>query len=267
MTTPYLPPETLDSIVDLLQGDQNALEKCCLISKSWVPRSRRNLFANVTFRAAKDLESWKTMFPNPSTSPAHYAKTLVIEPPHIVTAADTEEGGWVRGFSNVVELEVNEEPRKWSYHSESDVSLLPFHGLSPGMKSLRLQFIVIPSSRVFELILSFPLLEDLSLSARDASTDNGGDSNWPPTTDHPSGSPLFTGSLELALMGGMGYITPWLLSLPGGIHFQKLTLTWLHIGDPSWTMKLVKKCFRTLETLDITSNLRTSFDTGTPTNY
>ena len=259
MTTPYLPPETLDSIVDLLQGDQNALEKCCLISKSWIPRSRRNLFAKVTFRTAKDLESWKTTFPNPSTSPAHYTKTLVIGSPHIVTAADTEVGGWVRGFSSVVELEVDEEPRKWSHSSQSDVSLLPFHGLSPGVKSLRLQFVVIPSSRVLELILSFPLLEDLSLFARDASTDNGDDSNVPPAIVHPSGLPMLTGTLELSLKGGMEHVTRRLLSLPGGIHFRKVTLKWLHIGDPSWTMILVEKCSRTLETLDITSNLSTFF--------
>ena len=175
-----------------------------------------HLFADIAFCTARNLESWKTMFPNPSTSPAHYAKTLAIEPPHIVTAADTEAGEWIRVFSSVVQLEVNEDPRMSVFKSK--VPLLPFHGISPVVKSLRLQRIVIPCSLVFNLILSFPLLEDVSLFARDVSINDGDDSDWPPAVVHPSGPPMLTGSLELSLSEGVGDIMLRLVFLPGGIY-------------------------------------------------
>ena len=49
-------------------------------------------------------------------------------------------------------------------------------------------------------------------------------------------------------------IVPWLLSLPSGIHFQRLTLEWNCKEDIPLTMALVEKCSHTLESLDITCN-------------
>ncbi|KAF9644347.1 hypothetical protein BDM02DRAFT_3103092, partial [Thelephora ganbajun] len=46
---PYLPPETLDYIVDFLHDNRETLEQCCLVSKSWVPRARKHLFADIKF--------------------------------------------------------------------------------------------------------------------------------------------------------------------------------------------------------------------------
>ncbi|KAJ7259785.1 hypothetical protein C8J57DRAFT_1515151 [Mycena rebaudengoi] len=39
-----LPPELVDKIIDHLATDRNSLRICCLIARSWVPRSRFNLF-------------------------------------------------------------------------------------------------------------------------------------------------------------------------------------------------------------------------------
>ena len=192
--------------------------------------------------------SWKRMFPDPSTSPAHFTKALIIRSLRVVTTTDAEEGGWIRGFSRVVQLEVGED--RQTYVDESEVSLLPFHGLSPVVKHLRLRFVVLPSSRISDLILSFPLLEDLAVVAEKGTIDNGDESNAPPTTVHPSG-PTLTGSLQLNLKGGMEPIVRRLLSLPGGINFRELSFPWYHERDPSMTMALVEKCSRTIETLDI----------------
>jgi len=51
-------------------------------------------------------------------------------------------------------------------------------------------------------------------------------------------------------------ITSRLLSLPAGIHFRKLTLTWYHEEDLSLTMGLVEECSHTLESLDINHTVR-----------
>ena len=103
MSNPYLPPEMLDHIVDLLHKDSEALTQCCPVSKSWIPRTRKHLFADVRFHEIEDVQSWKKIFPDPTNSPAYYTKTLYIGP-HIV--ADPEVDGWIREFSRVEQLEV-----------------------------------------------------------------------------------------------------------------------------------------------------------------
>jgi len=137
-----------------------------------------------------------------------------------------------------------------------DFSLVPFHGLSPIIKSLHLEFRTLPSSRVLDLVLSFSLLRDLTVITSSyvfADNDNGSDGLS--TIAQPSGSPVLTRTLKLFLRGGMEPITRRLLSLPGGIHFRKLAVAWNHREDPSSTTALVKGCSHTLESLRITCNL------------
>ena len=99
MSNPPIPPEILDHIVDDSYDESDALRNCCLVAKSWVPRTRKHLFADIEFYLPKRLESWKMMFPDPSNSPAYHAHTLLVRFPQVVTAADAGEGGWVRTFS------------------------------------------------------------------------------------------------------------------------------------------------------------------------
>ena len=248
MSNPYLPPEILDCIVDLLHDDPDELKECCLTSKSWIPRIRKHLFTHVRFDTEADLESWKETFPDPSTSPAHYAKSLRVDCLHVVTAADA--GGWIRGFSRVVKLELNSHS---AYAVESGISLVPFHGLSPAIKSLRIGFSALPPSMIFNLTLSFPLLEDLILISGGTSTvDNGDGPDALSTTIQPPNLPVFSGSLELPLVAKTIPIARLLISLTGGIHIRKLVLTWGHKEGFSLAMALVEGCSDTLESLHIT---------------
>ena len=68
----------LDRIIDLLHDELETLKQCCLVSKSWVPRTRKNLFAEIEFRSESDLESWKKTFPDVANSPACQALTLSV---------------------------------------------------------------------------------------------------------------------------------------------------------------------------------------------
>jgi len=244
MSRPRLPPELLDLIVDLSHQRESVLRNCCLISKSWIPRTRKHLFADIRFNTVKKLKSWKRKFPDPSTSPARYAKTLLIVCLHAVTAADAEEGGWIRAFSQVGQLEVRRPP------GGPAISLVPFHGFSPVMKTLRLGSTISSSSGIFNLILSFPLLEDLVMVSYDTEfTDNGDGSDELSATAQPSSSPAFTGSLALQ-EGGLEHLGHWLLSLSGGIHFRELSLTCLP-KDLLLAAALVGECSHSLESLDI----------------
>ena len=101
-----LPPEITDSIVDLLRDEPGTLEQCCLVSKSWVPRTRTHLFSRIEFELPADVDAWKEIFPDPANSPGYYTHSLYIGCVEVFTITDTEEGGWIRAFSNVVRLRV-----------------------------------------------------------------------------------------------------------------------------------------------------------------
>ena len=218
MSNPRLPPETIDYTIDFLHDDPKTLERCCPVSKSWVPRTRKHLFASITFHTIENLELWEETFPDPSTSPAGYAKTLFIDCPQAVTT-----GSWIRGFSRVEHLGVRTHVLNLGFN-KSATPIFPFHGFSPVIKSLCVYIPGHPPSQIFNLILSFPLLEDLAVIIHyGMSTDNEVDEM--PTAVQPPTPSTPTGSLELSLQRGMKIITRRLLSLQNGIHFRRLTLT------------------------------------------
>ena len=251
MSHPYLLPELFDHVVDFLHDSSGTLENCCLVSKSWIPRTRKYLFAEINFRYTEDLESWEAMFPDTSTSPACYTKTLFIGSSQVIAAAGTGQGGWLSAFSQVVhfKLRMNIDRSK-----QTSVSLVPFHGFWPALKSLSVINSVLSCSRIFNLIHSFPLLENLSVFTTADSTSTGGrdhGSNEQPTVIQPSSSPVFTGSLELFAHVGVGPFVSLLLSLPNGLHFRNLGLTWYRTADVLSSTALVEGCCSTLESLKI----------------
>ena len=258
MPNPYLPPEILDRVIDLLHDEPEILKRCCLVSKSWIPRTRKHLFASIRFPFEERLKSWKKTFPDPSISPAHHAKTLFVSCPQVVVAADAEAGGWITGFSRIVRLAVL---------TNRPFSFVPFRGISPDLKSLRILAPVLPTSQLIDLVLSFPLLEDLDVHVTTSdgmSTDNDGGPDRPLTAVQPSSSPPFSGCLELYMKGGMQPVTHQLLSPPIGIHFRRLALAWYHEGDLLTTITLVERCSHTLESLIITDLSCTSIQHTLP---
>ena len=104
---PPFPQEILDYIVDILQDEPQTLRDCCLVAKSWAPRTRKHLFAHVTFNSPSRLEAWKKTFLDHTNSPASYTRPLlVISVGVVITSADVDENSWVLAFSNVVRLTV-----------------------------------------------------------------------------------------------------------------------------------------------------------------
>ena len=250
MSRPQLPPELLDHVVDSLHDSRGALESCSLVAKTWIPRTRKHLFADIQFRTIDDLRSWKAVFPDPSTSPACCAKRLFISCPRLIVAAAAREGCWVSVFSCVVYLSMN---TIGSDIKDRTISLVPFHGFSPVLKSLRVVSCALPHSQVFNLIYSFPLLEDVYVSTIGGSFLEGGDSgfNEQPTITQLSSSPVLTGSLELRSAFGTEPFGPRLLSLQGGLHFRWIYLTLHDEADVFSATALVEACCSTLESLKV----------------
>jgi hypothetical protein len=231
---PSLPPEILDHIIDHLHDEPTTLKTCCIIPKSWIPRTRTHLFASVDFYPpTSPVDRWKKAFPDPSTSPARYTRTLSIRDIPVITAVDEDVGGWVRTFHNLVNLRL--DSRDWESRTPGpQLSLIPFHGLSPNLRSLDLTS---PSPEALDLICSFPLLEDLTWAPLIQ-----GDVLW----DVPSTSPELTGSLNLTTIKGIRPGARRLLNLPGGLHFTKIMIGCPN-EDVESTMDLVSSCSDTLE--------------------
>ena len=246
--TRFLPPEILDIVVDHLHDQQTTLRACCVVSKSWVPRTRIHLFAHVTFNARRfRIESWMKAFPDPSNSPAHHTRTLTIHGRQLITAAGADVGRWIRAFHNVVHLHAGTRGL-----GDDQVSLVPFHGLSPAVRSLRLESTHARPSEVFGLICSFPLLEDFALLV----FGYGDEDRW----STPSTSPRLTGSLELrSVVGGIGPITRRFLDLPSGPNFTKIVLACVDETDFESTTDLVSGCSDTLESLNVSDYLQGAF--------
>ena len=259
MSDPYLPPETLDYIIDFLHDEPETLKECCLVSKSWIPRTRKHLFADIKFNSADDLEMWKKTFPDHSGSPAYHTHTLLVRRPEVVTVVDAEEGGWVRTFSQVTRLSLAVDDSLATL-GDLEVTLVPFHGFSPVLKSLHLSYNILPNSRVFDLVSTFPVLEDLTLVTNGPDVDGVPGFNAPPPVARPLTSPAFTGTLDLNMYRGMGSPSRQLLGLPSGLHFRKLILSRFYEEDFRWVMELVGRCSDTLECFDITCYPRGTFD-------
>ena len=221
-----LPPEIIDQIFDLLHHDTKTLTQCCLVFKAWVPHTRRHLFNEIEIFDPSELEAWKMSFPDPASSPAHYARFLRVRYAHTVTVKDAEEGGWIRSFSNVTRLEL------WGMYTPLD----PFYIL-PSVKSLRVRFVT--SQEVLRLVCSFPFLEDLDVWVAEKV-----DFDW--ATFKPPTLPPLTGTL-VHREGGT-HVARLLLDLPGGLRFRKIAWeTSFSEGELELVSGLMDKCSHTLQ--------------------
>lgn len=237
MSCPF-PQEILDLVIDQLHDEPQTLKSCCVVSKAWIDRTQKHLFNHIRFQD-RHVSQWRETFPDPLGSPAHNTRILSICPTDPVTKVDTNTFLAFRGVSH---LNVD-TTRQY----DKELSLVPFRGLSPAIRSLNLSFSRISNSEIFGLICSLPLLEDLSLLCRSLRNRYG---LWtvPPT------SPRLTGSLELRMVG-IQTITSGLLDLPNCLCCKRIAVEWIFPSDVGSTMDLVSRCSDTLESLKITDSL------------
>ena len=238
MSLPRFPPETLDHIVDHLQDDLGALTQCCLVSKSWVPRTRRYLFAHIKLSSNR-LKMWKKAFPDPTNSPAHHTRTMNID----LDGEGAESGSWIREFSRVEGLSL-------SATRTVSTSFTSFYNLSTSLKSLCVHSYIL-HPQVLSLIRSLPLLEDLTLISEGDVVSTEGELDEPQPAVPPPVSPVFTGSLCLLLELGVAPTVRQLLDFPNGLHFRQIKLSTFKGEDIHSIAELVAACSGTLECLHV----------------
>jgi len=119
-------------------------------------------------------------------------------------------------------------------------ALAQFYGLSPTVRSLRLAH---TTADVFDLICSFPFLEDLALFHLHP------DSEADERNTH-STSPKLTASFHMMVNRELHSVAYRLCALPNGLHFTDITIGF-GMGDTEPATSLISKCSHTLESLTI----------------
>lgn len=231
---PRLPPELLAEIVDHLADDPVSLRHCAIAARTFVPSCRRHLFRRIVFRA-HNLPAWKTTFPNPSTSPAPYAREMRI---HISSEAPMRLSEYMPYFSHVRDLTLiggRCENRDW---------ILSLGQLPPSIRSLTMKFASITNAQVFEIMEQLPNLDDLSLSAFKGAG-----------LTLEAGEILkgrYNGKLDLLLMDDFhAGIVRSLLNAPEGLGFRSIKALCNTEDDFPVYVDLVASCQDTLVDLDI----------------
>ena len=77
------PQEIIDDIIDHFQDDPSPknLQTCSLVARSWVPRSRRSLFRDVSFPGKNRFERWCKAIPPGPDGIASYTRILRLSDP------------------------------------------------------------------------------------------------------------------------------------------------------------------------------------------
>ena len=161
MSNRYLPPEILDYIVDHLHDQRETLKQCCLVSTSWIPRTRKHLFAKITFNYERDHKAWKKAFPDFSRSPIHHTHTLAF---NIFNIMRGEEDIWIPIFSGVLSSGLN------GCHNKTEIRLSPYYTFSSSLKSLRVVASGMPSLKIYSGVWSIRLLQNLTSIVQNIST-------------------------------------------------------------------------------------------------
>ena len=153
MSNPRLPPETLDHVVDLPHDALHPLRNCCLVSKSWIARTRKHLFANIRFHLERAIIMEEDVSRSFDLSCSLH-QTLFVGCSHAITTTDAEPGGWITGFSRVVHLKLVN--RVAVSYSADDFTPFNFRGFSPTIKSFHIRFIVLSISENSTSSFHFP---------------------------------------------------------------------------------------------------------------
>ena len=235
MSAPQLPTEMVDCITDLLRADPDALKACCLVSKSWIRRTRKHLFKCVDFKTPEDFGKWKRTFPNTVKSPAIHTRSLFFNDADKFTDVDVS---WIQSFAGVVQLKV----AACQDHDYYGRPFSPFHGLSSAVKSLSMVWTDLPSREVFDFLCSFPHLVDLHVAGEGRIRDSGEDWTVLPL-------PPLTGSIVLGT-STPGFVCQ-LLEISSHLFFKEVVWQDNSMDAFKGVADLVERCSNVLECIDI----------------
>ena len=241
---PGIPQEIIDEILDHLaiDSDSRSLRSCALVSKSWVPSSRRHLFHTVTFTPGA-FPKWLKTFPVPGESPAHHVRDLIFSPWGQSAVPPKKLLEYIPWFTNVEKMSLSdvevqsllEAPSSWK--------------LPQSVTSLTISTIIVDLSQIRDIMLQLPNLDNLSLL---------GPTRVVRGTIQGMGAAL-SGSFcgKLRLLDGCAHedVMNMLLEVPTGLRFAEVQIRGWNIRLLS-AVRLVEACSKALVKLsyNVTGN-------------
>lgn len=166
-TSTRLPQELIDSVIDEFRNDAGSLRICSLVSKSWVYRSRKHLFATVHLPTCL-LRKWLERIPtNPITlsNPHSQVRSLSLQPavpctPFCIPKAFV---GHLSSFTEVSKLAIASSLwGEWT-NAFSDPALVSeyFGGLGRSLRKLELTRVYLNMVVLKTMLDVFPQLEHI----------------------------------------------------------------------------------------------------------
>jgi hypothetical protein len=166
-TSTRLPQELIDSIIDELRNDICSLRTCSLVSKPWVYRSRKYLFATVRLPTCL-LRKWLECIPADPTTPLgpHYhARSLSIEPATASAAFCIPKTfvDHLSSFTQVSKLAIaSSRWEEWTdAFSDSGLVAKYFGGFGRSVRKLELTRVYLNMVALEALLDVFPRLEQI----------------------------------------------------------------------------------------------------------
>lgn len=166
-TSTRLPQELVDTVIDELRNDVGSLHACSLVSKSWVYRSRKYLFATVHLPTCL-LRRWLEHIPvNACTPPdPHYhVRSLSLQPATASTPFCIPETlvDHLSSFTQVSKLVITSSLWGDWTHAFSDSILVAkyFGSLGQALRKLELERVHLNMVAFRALLDVFPRLENI----------------------------------------------------------------------------------------------------------
>jgi hypothetical protein len=166
-TSTTLPQELVDAVIDELKCDVGSLRTCSLVSKPWVYRSRKHLFATVnlpTFLVSR----WQTSIsadPVAPLGPHCHVRSLSLHPAMASAAFGIPETfvGHLSSFTEVSRLAIVSSLWEEWIDAFSDNALVTkyFGGFGKALRSLELTRVYLNSAVLKALLDVFPWLKEI----------------------------------------------------------------------------------------------------------
>ena len=238
---PRIPQDIIDEILDHLGAvsDYWSLKSCALVSKSWVPSSRRHLFHTVLFTMV-GVRRWVKALPVPEESPARHVRDLrfSIGDYHGAPEEFAEHILWFRNAETLTLLgrgvfQPLWRPSPWRF--------------PPSITSLAVRVDTVTLLQIRDIMEQLPNLDDLLLSGSLLVVDG---------RRLPGAEPAlmgrFGGKLRLSKGCPDDDVVDVLLEVPTGLHFADVQICGARECVLS-TVRLAEACSMTLVKLSYTA--------------
>ena len=164
-STTHLPQELVDTVIDELKTDVGSLRACSLVSKPWVYRSRKYLFATVNLPTFLRRRWQECIAVRPNLDPHHHVRSLSLYPAAASAAFCIPEtfADHLSSFIQVSRLIITSSLWEEWTDAFSDGALVAkyFGGFGQTLRKLELTRVHLNMVVLDALLDAFPRLEDI----------------------------------------------------------------------------------------------------------